>query len=102
MIKSFSDTSTEKIFRNQPLTKKELRKFGSLNLQKALARLDILNISSEKDLLLTPSYHYHTLHNGRYSIDAESRKSKWRITFQWHDDELQDVALVKIEDTHSN
>jgi len=36
----------------------------------------------------------------RYSIDADSRKSLWRITFEWEDDEMKDVLLVKIEDTH--
>ena len=100
MIKSFLDNTTEKLFHSHPLTRKEIRKYGSLDLQKALARLDILNKASEKDLLSTPSLHYHTLYNGRFSIDANSRKSKWRITFRWVDDELKDVSLVKIEDTH--
>jgi hypothetical protein len=38
--------------------------------------------------------------SGRSSIDADSRKSKWRITFTWENDEAKDVCLVKIEDTH--
>jgi plasmid maintenance system killer protein len=36
----------------------------------------------------------------RYSIDAEARNSKWRITFSWENEEMKDVELVKIEDTH--
>lgn len=55
----------------------------------------------EKDLLTLHSLHYHKLHGtGRYSIDANSRNSKWRITFAWADQALTDVSLVKIEDTH--
>lgn len=54
-----------------------------------------------KDLLTLHSLHYHKLHGtGRYSIDANSRNSKWRITFAWADQALTDVSLVKIEDTH--
>lgn len=46
--------------------------------------------------------HYHKLHGeGRYSIDANSRNTKWRITFAWANEELTDVELVEIEDTHS-
>ena len=55
----------------------------------------------EKDLLTLHSLHYHKLHGtGRNSIDANSRNSKWRITFAWADQALTDVSLVKIEDTH--
>ena len=54
-----------------------------------------------KDLLTLHSLHYHKLHGtGRYSIDANSRNSKWRITFAWVDQALTDVSLVKIDDTH--
>ncbi len=45
--------------------------------------------------------YYHSLHGtSRYSIDAYSRKSKWRITFLWKDEEMTDVLLVRLEDTH--
>ncbi|MFT5633176.1 MAG: plasmid maintenance system killer protein [Rubritalea sp.] len=100
MIESFSDSLTEKIFNQDDLTRKEIRSLGALNIHKAAERLHLLNKMTEKDLLQTPSLKYHTLNNGRYSIDADSRKSKWRITFQWDDDELVDVSFVKIEDTH--
>ena len=36
----------------------------------------------------------------RHSIDADSRKSQWRITFQWENSQMKNVQLVKIEDTH--
>lgn len=100
MIKSFSDNLTEKIFYQHELKRKEIRSLGALNISKAAERLRLLNQMSEKDLLQAPSLKYHTLNNGRYSIDADSRKSKWRITFQWDDDEMINVSFVKIEDTH--
>jgi plasmid maintenance system killer protein len=64
-------------------------------------RLQILNAATEKDLLIHHSLQYHALKGTkRYSIDANSRNSKWRITFTWSEDTLADVELVKIEDTH--
>ena len=79
--------------------------FGSMNLSKTRQRLDILNEATQANLIQLSSLHYHSLHyhslhNGRYSIDADSRKSKWRITFSWENEECTDVELVKIEDTH--
>jgi|TARA_Y100000385_G_C12982337_1_gene588990 plasmid maintenance system killer protein len=100
MIKSFSDAPTRKIFDGEALTRKEIRAFGSMNLSKTRQRLDILNEATQANLLQLSSLHYHSLHNGRYSIDADSRKSKWRITFSWENEECTDVELVKIEDTH--
>lgn len=73
-----------------------------MRVDKAQERLAILNQASERDLLTLRSLHYHKLHGeGRYSIDANSRNSKWRITFTWANEELTDVKLVEIEDTHS-
>ena len=100
MIRSFSDRTTEKIFGREELTGKEVRAFGQLNFQKAYDRLQILHFATERDLLAAVSLHYYRLGKSRYSIDADSRKSPWRITFEWENKELTDVALVKIEDTH--
>ncbi len=101
MILSFADETTAKIFRGDPLTRKEERALGDLKIKKAYERLLILNSASEKDLLLYPALNYHTLKGTtRYSIDADSRNSKWRITFAWVDQALTDVSLVTIEDTH--
>jgi plasmid maintenance system killer protein len=101
MIKCFADPLTEKIFHGGDLTKKEARRLGDIRLDKAQERLVILHHSSEKDLLTLYSLHYHKLHGTkRYSIDANARTSKWRITFAWANQELTDVSLVKIEDTH--
>jgi plasmid maintenance system killer protein len=101
MIKSFANTITAKLFNGLELTKKEARQLGDLRIDKAQERLLILHHSTERDLLTLQSLHYHKLHgSGRYSIDANSRASKWRITFEWANQELNDVSLVKIEDTH--
>jgi plasmid maintenance system killer protein len=67
----------------------------------AQERLVVLHHSTEKDLMKFHALHYHSLRGTRrYSIDADSRASKWRITFAWANRELTDVSLVKIEDTH--
>ena len=101
MIKSFSNTFTEKIFNGESLTKRERKNVGALNLIKAAERLALLDASSEKDLMLAVSAHYHRLSGtDRYSIDADARNSPWRITFQWESEEMFNVELVKIEDTH--
>lgn len=101
MIKSFSDTATESIFLGEKLNRKESRALGGLDIIKAYERLGMLNEADEKTLLLTPFLHYHRLKGtSRYSIDADSRKSPWRITFEWENSEMKDVRLVKIEDTH--
>lgn len=101
MIKSFSDKTTKKLFLGEALNKKERRAFGAMNVQKAAERLFLLDGSDEKGLLSASALHYHKLHGSdRFSIDADSRKSKWRITFTWENDEATDVCLVKIEDTH--
>lgn len=101
MILSFADEITRKIFDGEILTRKEARKLGSLNIAKTEARLQLLNQASEKNLLSALSLHYHALSGtARYSIDADSRTSKWRITFSWEDEVRSDVQLVRIEDTH--
>jgi plasmid maintenance system killer protein len=101
MITSFADSLTEKVFLGEVLTAKEARRLGGLLLDKAQERLVILHHAGEKDLLALHSLHYHKLHGtGRYSIDANSRTSKWRITFAWTNQELRDASLVRIEDTH--
>ena len=101
VIRSFADAATEKLFLGEELSRKERNKLGTLDPIKAFERLAILNEADEKALLLIPALHYHKLkgtHN--FSIDADSRKSPWRITFQWENQEMKDVELVKIEDTH--
>ncbi len=101
VIKSFADSATEKLFYGEELSRKETNKLGALNAVKVFERLAILNEADEKSLLLIPALHYHKLKGtSKYSIDADSRKSPWRITFQWENSEMKNVELVRIEDTH--
>ena len=101
MTKSFSDSTTERIFNGEPLSRKELKKLGTINLIKAQERLSVLHASSERELLILSMLFYHKLQGTtRFSIDANSRRSPWRITFEWENDEMKDVRLVSIEDTH--
>ena len=101
MIKSFSNELTRKIYTGETLTKKERKQIGSLKINKAQERLTILNDATENNLLTAPSLHYHSLHGTeKYSIDADSRNSPWRITFQWENEDMVNVECVRIEDTH--
>jgi plasmid maintenance system killer protein len=101
VILSFADAFTEKIFKGERLTRQEAKALGDLRINKAQERLQLLNAATEKQLLLTPPAHYHALKGtNRYSIDANNRSSKWRITFSWEKDNLSNVELVTIEDTH--
>ena len=101
VILSFADETTKKIFAGESLTRQETKAFGALRINKARERLQILNVATEKDLMIHHSLQYHALKGTkRYSIDANSRFSKWRITFSWASVDLANVELVKIEDTH--
>jgi len=101
VIRSFADTTTEKLFQGEKLSRKESNNLGALNPVRAFERLAILNDADEKSLLLIPALHYHKLKGtSKYSIDADSRKSPWRITFLWENLEMKNVELVRIEDTH--
>lgn len=101
MIRGFADATTEKLFLGEELSRKETNKLGTLNPVNAFERLAILNEADEKSLLRLPALHYHRLKGTpKYFIDADSRKSPWRITFQWENQEMKDVELVRIEDTH--
>jgi plasmid maintenance system killer protein len=101
VIRSFADSVTEKIFLGEALSRQESNKFGTLHPIKAFERLAILNEADEKTLPLIPALHYHKLKGtSKYSIDADSRNSPWRIIFQSENAETKNVELVRIEDTH--
>lgn len=77
------------------------KKFGERTYDKYPKQATILNEANEISLLLIPTLHYHKLKGTtKYSTDADSRKSPWRITFHWEDSEMENVELVRIEDTH--
>lgn len=100
MIKSFKCKKTEKFWNGEALRRKEINSFGDLDWQQAFTNLEVLNLSSELDLQQNISLKYHSLSDGRYSIDVK-RNSTWRIIFKWIDEQKQDVELVRISDeTH--
>lgn len=100
MIKSVAGPFTEKSFRGEDPTGKEAGSFGDLRPDNARERLLILHQSAENDRLTLHSLHYRKPHRtGRNCIDANSRVSKWRLTFARAEQELTDVSLVTIEDT---
>lgn len=106
MIRSFQCQTTESIFNQKSylLNKKERKRFGDLDTSKAHDRLRILNaIRSESELLLPINkYLYYHAHSGSdtSTIDANKRRSKWRICFEWHSKELGDTMNVSITDPH--
>ena len=74
------------------------KKSGERIYDKHPKQAAILNEANEKFLLLIPVLHYHKLKGTtKYSIDADSRKSPWRIIFRW---EGQDAYHVQITDYH--
>lgn len=103
VIRSFTDVTTEKLSLSRELCRIESNKLGNLNPVKAFERLAILNAFDEKSPLNIYALHYHKLKGtSNYSIDANSRESPRKITFQWENLEMKNVGLVRIEDTHSN
>jgi hypothetical protein len=81
VIESFRDTTIEKLFLGQELSRKESNKLGCLNRTRVFERLAILDGANEKSLLLIPGLHDHKLKGTRkYSIDADFRKSPSPIT----------------------
>jgi len=101
MIKSFSCKITEKLFNGEALRRKEINELGSCDLERVIIVLTRLNQMNEHDLITAISYHYHKIQGGNfYSIDTK-RNSKWRILFQWDNEELTDVKLVRLTtETH--
>jgi len=57
VIISFADTLTEKVFLGEKLSRREEKRLGDLDLNKAQERLAIINRASEKDLLTLPFLH---------------------------------------------
>ena len=101
MILDFSCKITEKLFNGEALRRKEINSLGDCDLKKARQRLETLNLSTEQSLKSLISFKYHRLSGSDYySIDTK-RNSSWRIVFQWKNDEMIDVKLVRLtSETH--
>ena len=106
MITDFACFTTEKIFKNEDytLTKSERKKIGSIDIFKCHNRLIILNEIATEDELLLPFNSFLFYHNLKgtedHTIDACSRKNKWRISFQWVSKKEGETKKVKLADTH--
>lgn len=97
MIRGFKCKTTQQLWEGEVISQRKRNKFGDLDWVKALENLNIINELNEKELMSIPSLRYHTLNDGRFSVDVR-RRSKWRIIFQWIDEERSDCELVRISD----
>ena len=90
MIKSFKDREAERIFRRLP----SLKLPDSIQ-QAALRKLRMLhNAASIADLRVPPGNRLEKLRGdlaGLYSIRINDR---WRICFEWHEDNAYEVEIV--------
>ena len=89
MIKSFNNKETREIFEGRAV-----KKWLSFKRQ-AEKRLQILDsATSLQDLRNLPSNNFESLHGnrkGQYSIRVNN---KWRICFEWIDNEPHNVEIV--------
>jgi toxin HigB-1 len=90
MIKSFSDSETEKVF-NQEKSKKL-----PLEIQKrALVKLLFLeSVTSEDDLKNPPSNRFEHLKGKLKDYCSIRINDQWRITFKYVDGEIYEVSIV--------
>jgi proteic killer suppression protein len=91
MLRSFSDVTTEQIWKGQAV-----RRLPTDLQRQALKRLNYLNAAKRlEDLYQPPSNRFHALKGtGRYSISVNMQ---WRITFTWTE---AGPAEVLFEDYH--
>ncbi|MBU42925.1 MAG: plasmid maintenance system killer protein [Spirochaetaceae bacterium] len=93
MIKSFRDSESEKLFR-QELVKRIPRDVQ----RRALIKLMLLDAAEvEKDLESPPGNRLKKLKGGRKAYFSIRVNDQWRITFQFKDGHAFDVA---VEDYH--
>lgn len=89
MIKSFKDINTKNLHEG-----KNVKKFQSFSRQ-AEKRLRILDAADNLEALMRlPSNRFKALggdRKGQYSIRINDQ---WRICFEWHDNDPQNVEIV--------
>ncbi|MFW6101879.1 MAG: type II toxin-antitoxin system RelE/ParE family toxin [Bacteroidota bacterium] len=89
MIKSFACKDTEKLFND-----KRVKHFQSFERQ-ARKRLIVLNAApSLNALMLNPGNMFHALKDNRQGQYAISINKQWRVSFEWHDGNAFNVAIV--------
>jgi proteic killer suppression protein len=89
MIKSFADRRTQELY----VTGK-VKKLPSDIIQRAILKLDYVNLATElNDLRVPPGNRLHALvgdRNGQYAI---SINNQWRICFRFIDGDAYDVEI---------
>lgn len=101
VIVNFTDKRAEVIYSGDRLDPQQRLSLGELgksldDLQKIQERLAILSRSTDEMLVRTPFLQYtHLKGTTRYCIDAYSKKSNWRIFFEWKDEKIVNVELVQ-------
>ena len=89
MIKSFKNKDTEKLFNGI-----RVKKFQAFE-QQARRRLKILDAAvSIESLFLLPSNRAHALGGERTNQYAIWINNQWRICFEWHDGNAENVEIV--------
>ena len=67
-----------------------------------LSRVNAIeNADVIKDIIATPSFHFHNLHGkleGFFAVDVKSRRDKWRIILQPLDEEEQPFDPCHIDE----
>ncbi len=88
-INSFADRDAEKLFKDKPV-----RRFQSIERQ-ARKRLRVLDkAKNSNDLMRNPANKFHALQGDRKGQYAISINDKWRICFEWNDDNAYNVEIV--------
>jgi len=89
MIKSFACRDTEKLFRDE-----KVLRFQSFERQ-ARKRLMVLHAApSLKALMLNPGNKFHALRNDRKGQYAIRINNRWRVCFEWHEDDAYNVQII--------
>ncbi len=90
MIRSFKDKEAEKIFRRE-----RSPKFPELLQRAALLKLRMLNRAANlNDLRVPPANRLEKLKGDRSGQHSIRINDRWRICFQWHDNDAFQVEIV--------
>ena len=90
MIQSFADTETRDLY----VTGKSRRLPPDL-IQRALRRLEYINLANDlSDLAVPSSNRLHALKGDRMGQHSISINDQWRICFEWQADGVHHVEIV--------
>ena len=90
MIKSFADRHTQDLY-----TTGKSKRIPADILKRAIRRLEYIDLAiTIDDLMVPPSNHLHALKADRKGQFAISINDKWRIFFQFVDDDAYEVEIT--------